>query len=490
MGMADGYARISGKPGVVLTITGPGALNASASLATAYADSSPVFLIASTIPAAAVDQGRGAMHEVKDQLGVFRSLAKWAGRASAVREIPEAVNTAFQEMLNGRPLPTYLEIPTDVLYAKEDVEEVAWARTGAERQPPPPDPAKIAEAAEAIAAGTNPVIWAGGGVHRSAAWEELRELAETAGAPVVTTSQARDAFPADHPLSVWGHVMIDPVYPLVEAADPLVAVGSRFTEEATRGWSTKVPENLVHIDIEAGAIGRSYPARVGIVADAKPALRQITEALRARGTRANGGAETTGRVNAETEAYYRGIRPAEAKVLDDIQSALPRDAIVVSDATRVNYWASVYTRFYEPGSWIYPGAGTLGLGLPMGLGAKLARPERPVVVLVGDGGFQYSLPELITAAHYDLPVTVLLGNDSAYGVLIENQEMFFGPGRNIDVALENPDFGAIARAYGAGHVALKSWDGVGEALEAGIGSGRLNIVEVQAGITTPPLTTF
>jgi thiamine pyrophosphate-dependent acetolactate synthase large subunit-like protein len=430
------------------------------------------------------------MHEVKDQLGVFRSLAKWAGRAATVREIPGAIHTAFSQMLTGRPLPTYLEVPTDILYAREDVEEVEWTREAARNAAPEIDEQSVRQAVEAIAEGSRPVILAGGGVHRARAWQELRHFAEAIGAPVVTTSQGRDTFPADHPLAVWGHVMIEPVYPLVEAADPLIAVGTRFTEEATRGWTTKIPDNLVHIDVDADTIGRSYPARTGVVGDAKAALQRLTDGLAARGGGPKAGADQAARVNADTEGYYRGIRPEETQVLDDIQRALPRDTIVVSDATRVNYWASVYTRFYEPGTWIYPGAGTLGLGLPMGLGAKLARPERPVVVLVGDGGFQYSFPELITAAHYDIPVVVLLANDSAYGVLIENQDMFFGPGRNIDVRLENPDFGAIAGAYGAEHVALESWDGVGDALSKAIGGGRLSIVEVRAGITSPPLTTF
>ncbi len=481
--MADGYARVTGKPGVLLTITGPGALNATAAIGTAYFDSSPIFTISANVQTHSLDKARGTLHETKDQWGVFKAITKWAGRSMAVKEIPESVDHAFREMLNGRPLPTYLEIPTDVLYAKEDVEEIPWMAAPATRARTGPDPELIASATEQIAKSKRPIIWAGGGVIRAEASPELVALAELIGAPVVTTTQGRGAIPGDHPLAIVAHPSSLPVAEWLASADLLVAIGTRFSEEATAGWKVRVPKNLVHIDIDPEEVGKNYPVNVGIIGDAKLSLRALAEALKPAGARPARSDEAA-QVNRDAQAYFRGKDPVGPKVLDEIRAAIPRDGIIVADSTRVAYWATLYMPFYAPRTYVYPGYGTLGGGFPTALGAKLGAPDKPVVALCGDGGFQYSFPDLSTAVQANLNIVVLLVNDGKYGVLVEQQDEMYG--RRSGVELTNPDFGGIVRSYGLNHIALDDWDGVGDALKRAMANDRLTVVEVKKGIQSPP----
>ncbi len=267
--------------------------------------------------------------------------------------------------------------------------------------------------------------------------------------------------------------------------DLVLAIGTRFTQEATATWRTRMPRELVHIDVDPEEIGKNYPTALGTPADAKLALAQLNEALGgAASDRPSQDAEIRD-LNARAIAFYRDQMPGEVQVLDEIRAAAPRDAVVVCDSTRAAYWTAVVTPFYTPRSLIYPSYYTVGGGFPTALGAKTARPDAPVLCIVGDGGFQYAFAELATATLHGIKLVVLLVNDRQYGIVAEGQRARYG--RETGVALDtNPDFQLLAKAYGVHSVCLPAWDGIGPALRDAFAADRFTLIEVQEGLRTPP----
>ncbi len=268
-------------------------------------------------------------------------------------------------------------------------------------------------------------------------------------------------------------------------ADPLIAVGTRFTQEATANWRTVLPRNLVHIDIDIEEIGKNYPVAVGLPADAKLALAQLIEALRPLTRDRAPRSDEARQVDGRARVHYRDRMPREAEILAEIREATPREAILVSDATRVGYWATMVMPFYRPGSLVYPSYHTVGGGFPTALGAKIAAPDRPVLALVGDGGFQYSFAELATAAQYGLGIVVLLVNDRQYGIVAEGQRARFGREVAVDLST-NPDFQGIVRSYGLPSMRLETWEGIDGALRDAFAAAGFRVIEVCEAIRTPP----
>lgn len=481
--MADGYARVTGRPGVCVTTTGPGAANTAAAMGTSYYDSVPVLNVMSQVASDLVDRDKGALHEPKDQMGLFRAVTRWNARADGIEGIPAVLHEAFRTMQVDRPRPTQVEVCTDHLAGRVDSEAVPWVMPS---QPFPrraAEPALVEEAARALASAEAPIIWAGGGVNRAGAWEELARLAEALQAPVVTTVQGQGAIPYDHPLAL-GHRPSDRTFtPLMDRSDLALAVGTRFAGGQTANWSLKLPPRLIHVDIDEGEIGKSYPATLGLVGDARLVLGQLLEALGShRATTCWAGDVAT--LRSQAAANFRKAGPQEMAVLDSIRQAVDRDAILVCDQTKPAYWAARSFPVYEPRTFLYPGYGTLGYAFPTALGAKVGVPDRQVVCIVGDGGFQYALPELATAAQFGINVTVLLFNDGGYGILKDLQDMNFESHRYA-VDLLNPDFGRLTEAYGLSHVALDGPDGLGPALRRALESDRTSVVEVRMEFGRP-----
>jgi len=481
--MADGYARVTGRPGVCITTTGPGAANTAAAMGTSYFDSVPVLNVTSQVASDVADRDKGALHEPKDQLGLFRALTKWNARADGIEAIPGALREAFRTMLADRPRPTQVEVCTDHLAGKVDTEAVPWVTPSQPFPRQAAEPALVEEAARALASAEAPIIWAGGGVNRAGTWEELARLAEVLQAPVVTTVQGQGAIPYDHPLAL-GHRPSDRAFtPLMERSDLLLAVGTRFAAGQTANWELKVPSLLIHVDIDEAEIGKSYPATLGLVGDARLVLGQLLEAL--GGHRATTcWAGDVAALRSQAAANFRTAGPREMAVLHDIRQAVPHDAVVVCDQTKPAYWAARSFPVYEPRTFLYPGYGTLGYGFPAALGAKVGAPDRQVVCITGDGGFQYALPELATAAQFGINVTILLFNDGGYGILRDLQDMSF-EGHRYAVDLLNPDFGRLSEAYGLGHIGLDGPDGLGPALRRALESDRTTVVEVRMEFRRP-----
>ena len=477
--MADGYARVTGKPGVMLTSSGPGAADSMGALGESYHSSIPLLHITTEIESEWLGKGHGLTHEAKDQMGMLASVTGWQAVAPTVHDVPDLIADAFDHLRSEHPRPAVLAVPTDYLGAEADF-EIAPARVRARRVP---DAEALASAARLIAGAERPAILAGGGVTRSGAFAELREFAERHDIPVATADGGKGAFPEDHPLSlgtalgkrIWGE---NPVQAYLAACDVVIAVGTSLPFRSTRGVGLELPEALVHIDIDPQAFGRNYPARVGLAGDAQAVLRGLLDApVEPR----KASAEARDELAQLQRAARRSVEtqfPNELRLWEGVRAAVGRDAIVVCDSTIPANSAQRCLPVYEPRTMHNPhGWVSIGYGFAASLGAKVGAPERQVLCVTGDGGFQYNVQELASAAQYGIAPVVLLFNDDAWGVLQRYQDQILD-GRRFATRLENPDFAQLAAAYGVGHTLVRGVDELTAALERVGTPSRLHIIEV------------
>lgn len=444
VGMADGYARATGRLGVAITSTGPGAANGMGAMLEAYTANSPVLMITGNIEQPYLGKGKGFLHEAKDQLAMLHTATKWAAQAPNTEEIPNILAEGIRQALSGRRRPTALEIPIDLQYFEG---EASIPSDFAPRAAPQPNGEAIRMAAQMLAGARRPLIWAGGGAHASGAGPEVLALARRLGAGILTTAMGRGVIPEDDP-SCFGNLSWEPVVQELAAdADVLLAVGTRFQAPNTQNWRMKLPPTIIHVNIDREEFNRNYPAAVGIEADAKEALREIIGALRTSSTEPAWRDRVLADRNKAREAQRAGIGP-HAEVMDALRKALPRDAIVVKDATVPAYtWGNRLLEVYEPQTSFNAAAVGIGPGLPIALGAATGQPDRRVALMAGDGGFQLTMNELSTAAQYGLKVTSIIFNDQSYGVLKNIQDGAF-EGRRIAVDLHPVDFVKVADGMG------------------------------------------
>lgn len=467
--MADGAYRATGKPGVALVVTGPGVTNVVTAAGEAFADSSRVVFIATNLERQYLDTLEGNLHEMKDQMGVMRPVTKWAHRVMSAKEIPSAVAEAFRQVQTGRGRPVYLEIPIDVMAEEVEIDDLPVG----EGERTAPDPAQVAEAADLIAAANRVFIIAGGGCVDDEVSPLLRELAHELGAPVCTSLMGKGAIPEDDDYAVgaFGYRWTpeSPIAPLMKGSDLAIAIGTGLGVRTTAQGTMPLPTPLIHIDIDPHEIGRRYPTAVGIVADAALTLKALLEAVRA-GQRPKD-RWSVDEIRAVREAnFHPADERAERYVayLRALREATPRDAIVTCDMTMMCYEAVRYFPVYEPRTFTFPrGFGTLGSSLPTALGAKIARPDRKVVSLNGDGGFQFTMQELGAAVHHRIPVAIVIFNDSTHTAVKVAQRSAY-PGRYIDVDLVNPDYVKLAGAYGITAVRAESPAALSEALASAL----------------------
>ena len=481
--MADGYARSTGRVGVCLTTTGPGAANTVAALAEAYSSSSPVLEVTTQIASDMLDRNKGVLHDTKDQLGMFGALTGWNKRVESTGDIPGAVHEAFSRMRNGRARPVAIEIPFDLL-AEDGEPTISPPAEGAR---PRAAEADISAAVEALAASRAPVIWAGGGAIAAGATDVLLALAELLGAPVMTTYKGKGIIPEDHPLSLGNWASSgegrDMLQGLLDDADLTLAVGTRFSGVSTGDWSLQFPQPLVHIDIDAAEIGKNYPVQIGVGSDARSALEEILRRLRERGVAA--GISRVEEVAALRDAVREIVAANQSgrlQVVEALRSVLPRDAILVCDMTMVAYVASRHFRAYQPRGFLYPaGFGTLAYAFPAALGAKVAWPEGPVVAVCGDGGFIMGCRELATDVEHGIRLPVLVFNDGGYSVLRLMQDFRYEE-RRIGVDLHAPDFAALAKAFGADGLKVTELEDLGPAVEKALAADGPTVIEVTGAL--------
>lgn len=502
--MADAYARVSGRPGVCTAIRGPGATNLITGLAEAWASSIPVVAVVNDVGTAMV--GRNPIQEV-DHLALFRPITKWAVRLDRPERVSELTARAFVLATSGRPGPTLVSCPDDVLAAGGATP--ADLRPGARQYPhlrTAPDPAAVREAVLVLAEAVRPAIIAGGGVLSSGAWDELREVAERLDAPVATTPLGKGAIDEAHPLAAGvmsaytggemgrGRIAND----VIRDADVVLLVGTKTGNVATSNWTLPAPScRTVHVDVDVAEIGRNYRS-LGVLGDAKLALAAL-----AAGLEATGAAPASGRRAALAEAldtWRAHIRPlAESsarpirpeRVVAEMARFVDDDTIVCADASYSSLWAVDRLTLRRPGRRLISarGFGGIGWALPAGIGAKLAAPDKRVLCLTGDGAFGFVFQELETAARYGLGIVVVVLNNSTFGYQKHAEQLHYG--RSFETELLDVDYAALARVLRCDGVSVSDPDQLAPALRAAIASARPTVINVVIDPEAfPPITAF
>ena len=466
---ADGYARATGRLGVAVTSTGPGAANGLPGLYEAGFASSPVLMITGQADTPNFGKGRGFVHEADNQAAMLAAVCRRVETVRMRQQIAPALMRVIEDILTGRPQPGSIEIPIDLQYAGREVTPAEQAPV-AVPSPVQPDAAAVDAAAALLAGAVRPLIVAGGGVLRSGgaqrpagASAELRALAELLGAPVLLSANGRGGLADDHPLCLGNLVYHPEIRALREQADVVLAVGTRLQVGSEARNYAALSGKLIHLDADAGVIHRVNPAELAVVADAAAGLAALTVALADRGDRPvarerQAWAERARTARATVQARLRDlIGPDHFAIMEEIRSGAPRATRLVRDSTVPAYlWGNQMLPILEPRTSMHPTAGAIGPGLPLAIGAAVAT-ERRTVLIVGDGGFMLHVGELAVAAQYRLPVTICLFNDRGYGVLRRIEETRFG-GRTFGVDLATPDFPALARSMGVDAQAVAGVD--------------------------------
>jgi acetolactate synthase-1/2/3 large subunit len=474
--MADGYARAGGGIGVCFTITGPGLTNISTAMAQALQDSIPLLVVSSENKRDEMGTRQGFLHEIPDQMGIGRRVSVQAERILSPEDLPPALERAFHRWATGRPGPVYLEIPRDVLTEEAaHLPVVTWSRPA----PSAASPASVTAAAQRLTAAVRPVILAGGGAVGGMA--ELRALAERLDAPVVMTVNARGLMPADHPLAVPMSPSLEPVRRLVTEADVVLAIGTEFGQTDYDMYSVSPfpqPPGLIRIDIDHEQMTRCVRAEIALVGDARATL----QALLAQGigsARDSAGAERAQSVNAAAMSALPAAYVREIDLLNLIRDTVP-GVTIVGDSTQIVYAGNLGYAAASPMTWFNSatGFGTLGYALPASTGAGLARPDMPIVCLVGDGGVQFTLGEMAGPREADAWTAIVIWNNHGYGEIKTSMIAVNIEPEGVDI--RPPNFGLLAQAYGYGHTCVDSKEALGVALREFASRRQIVIIEVRA----------
>ena len=468
--MADGYARAGGGFGVALVVPGPGLLNASAGLSTAYSASSPVLVLAGQIPKGKIGQNIGLLHEVNDQLDAIAPVTKWRKRVLEVAEIPAAIREAARQLRSGRPRPVVVDIPPETL---EDEGEVTLLDPAVAERVAPPAP-EIERVAGLLAAARDPVIVAGGGVHLSGAHDALLAVAEHLQAGVMMTHEGKGALSDASDLSLGAGLW--PGSPLrlhLDRADLVLAVGTRLATAALQP-----AQQVIQVDVDPEEIGRNHARTLGLVGDARATLERLAERVRAAGPpRPSRRAE---REAVKAASAAADDQEPQASIQRSLRAGTPSEAILVGDMTQIGYHSRPFWPVYEPRTYLTSSySGNLGYAFPTALGAKVARPDRPVVVVSGDGGFLFNSQELSTAVRYGISVVVVVFNDDSYGNVARDLDESWGGSVGADLA--NPDFMRLAEAYGVAGFRAKEPTEVGDLVREAVALDRPVLIEVPVG---------
>jgi len=473
--MAFGYARSTGRPSVYTVVPGPGVLNTTAALCTAYACNSPVLCLTGQIPSGAIGLGAGELHELPDQLATLKTLTKWAARIERPEDAPALVAAAFRELRTGRPRPVALEMAMDIMAATAEVREA----TPVASAPAAPDSDAITRAARLLAEARAPLVYIGGGAAHASA--EIRELAQLLQAPVVSFRAGRGVLSDEHPLActlpvghrLWGKV------------DLVIGIGSRMMEPLMH-WGAPPDLKVVRIDVDPAEISRYGTPAVGLQADAALTLRALIPALTRvlRGVRREP-ALPVARTKAEVTAEIEQVQP-QLSFLSAIRKVLPRDGIFCDEITQCGFASWYGFPVYAPRQHINCGyQGTLGYGYATALGVKVAHPGQPVVSIAGDGGFLFNVQELATAVQYGIGLKTIVFNSNSFANVQRQQREWFGE-RIIGSDLRNPDFVKLAEAFGLPGYRVSTPAELGRTLERSLAEPGPALIEVPVGDMASP----
>ena len=482
--MADGFGRVSRKPGVCFATSGPGATNLLTGIATAQADSAPMVAVTGQVPVEMI--GKDAFQE-SDIIGMANPALKYSYQPRTPEEIPTMVKQGFYIAETGRPGPVLLDIPKDVQQNEGKFTFPDEVRVPGYHPWADPDITNTARAVELLLSAQKPIILAGGGVIISSAFAELQSIAELLMIPVVTTFKGKGAFPENHPLSLGpigmhGHAEANK---LMTEADCVLAIGTRFSDRSV-GTFAEFEKNLkiIHMDVDPAEIGKNQTTSVAVVGDVRASLRIFGKMLMDRAVRTSDDNPWLKHVK-EVKQYWREnlkIHPGEmgaAKILRKLRELLPKESIVTTEVGQHQMWASLFFDAIHPGTFFSStGLGTMGWGFPAAIGAKTARPDVPVVDIAGDGSFNMTENSLATAVLEDLPVIVFLINNSSLGMVAQWQRTFYDR-RMVGVELNKcPDYVKLAESYGAQGLRAQSMDELDKAIKTALKSEVATVIDI------------
>lgn len=482
--MADGYARASGKVGVCMATSGPGATNLVTGIANAYMDSSPIIAITGQVPRAMI--GKDAFQET-DIIGITTPITKYNFQPRHASEIPKTVKMAFQIALMGRPGPVVIDLPKDV---QTEVADMVFPEKVEIRGYKPnisPHPLQVEKAAELLSKAERPFILAGGGVIISNASQYLQALSELLLSPVATTFMGKGCFPENHPLSlgvIGMHGTLEANKSILEA-DVLLAVGTRFSDRSTGKIDEFCPDaKIIQIDIDPSEIGKNKAIDVPIVGDANKTLFELYNSLSKRLEKRESSLWSK-RIQQIKEEFKDKIKVDQEKdlvpqkVLKELREILPVDTIVTTEVGQNQMWASLYFKVYKPRTFISSGGlGTMGFGFPAAIGVKVARPDVPVVDIAGDGSFTMTANSLATSVAENIPVTVVILNNSMLGMVAQWQRLFYNRRYSAVELGEYPNFVKLAEAFGAQGIRVGSLDEFKKAVKQALISDVTTVIDV------------
>ena len=472
--MALGHALATGEPAAYCVVPGPGFLNTTTPLATAYSTGARVLALTGQIPQAYIGRGTGLLHEVPDEDRILASLTKWSARIGAAVEAPALIEEAFRQLLSGRPRPVGLECPMDQWSKRADVEPVGTV----EVKVPPVDRAGIEAAAELLSGASRPLIIVGAGAQGAS--HEVQRVAEQLEAPVSCFRMGHGVLDARHRLSCTAPMGRE----LWADADVVLAVGTRLQTQQI-AWGTDEKLKVVRIDIDPEELSRIRPPTLGIVGDAAACLAALADRLAEMGVQAPSRAAEIEPLAAEIRARFAEFQP-QIGYLEVIREALGEDGVLVDELTQIGYVGRFAYPTYHPRSYISSGhQGTLGWGVATAIGVKLARPDVPVVSINGDGGFMFNVAELATAVQQKVRLPFIVMDDGAYGNVRRIQQQHYG-NRVIATDLVNPDFAAMAETFGALGMRASGPDELRPALARALTHDGPSVIHVKCGPMPDP----
>ncbi|MCU1806070.1 thiamine pyrophosphate-binding protein [Cytobacillus firmus] len=486
--MADGYARATGKLGVVITSTGTGAGNAAGSLIESWAAGVPVLHLTGEVASPYLGTGRGYIHECKDQLSIMEGSCKKAMRLRRPEQAAAVIRQAIKEAAAAPSGPVSVEVPIDFQsaiipdYSLEEVNVSVHENSSLSYLPK--------EVIFKVSQARRPVIWAGGGVISAGASKEVQELAERIGAAVITSQSGKGSIPEDHPQCIGHFASFELTKDLVKKSDLLISIGVRFRGNETSNWKIDVPENHISIDADLQAMNRNYAADIGLAGDAKLILRKVNEELAKESfVPSEEYLEEVLSVRKELRLQLRATLGPYEKIADAMRKLLPRDTVLVRDVTvQANVWGSRLFEIYEPRTSIHASGGGIGQGLPTAIGAQMGCKDKQVVLLAGDGGFMVNVGEMATAVQESLPLIVVLFDDAGYGVLRNIQDAAYG--RQVAVDLVSPDFVLLAQSMGFASARIGSPEEFGSELEKAVERRKPSMIVVDMEAVGPMAKPF
>jgi acetolactate synthase-1/2/3 large subunit len=473
--MALGAALATGRPAAYSVVPGPGFLNSTAALVTAYSTGARVAALIGQIPSRAIGKGHGLLHEIPDQLGILRTLTKWAERVGRPQDASAVVARAFQELHTGRPRPVGIELPPDVLAAKVEMETVAPLPA----QPEPRlDEDAIARAAGMLAKAAFPVVFVGGGALEAV--PQVRALAERLTAPVVAYRRGKGVLDERHPLShglPGGHA-------LWAKADVVLAVGTRLQLPLT--WGTDEKLQIIKVDVDPDEIGRLHQPDLSIIGHSARVLSRLTEHLAHLRPMRPERVQASRAVKDQVAADHAALIAPQLGYLRAIRDVLPDNGVVIDELTQVGYAGRSAYEARAPRTYISSGyQGTLGWGVAVALGARHALGDVPVVAISGDGGFMFNVQELATAVRHRIPIATVVFNDGAYGNVRNMQKTLHG-NRLIGSDLANPDFMKLADSFGIAGYRVTAPQALRRTLEEALAKNEPVLIEVPTGDMPSP----